>query len=285
MTESAIIGAGLEAAANSLGLLAKITRAGSAGEARASLDAYLKAVLGEEHAKLASDPAAARVIDGAQALAEAREAELAEQSARKRKLAHLETYMTVSSVVAQPVGLHELMENTLYCCMDVFGAQAASVLLLDETKQNFEFYQAEGEAKEQLASFRIPVTHGIAGDVHRTGKSEIINDAQSDPRLFRSVDSETAFVTRQMLVTPLVAGGEKIGVFEVINKIEGDGFTEEERGLLALLAEEIAFAIRNARIFEVVVDSYCKQRQGLNTCKGCKRPLGAWTPCIKNAEM
>ena len=37
-------------------------------------------------------------------------------------------------------------------------------------------------------------------------------------------------------------------------------------------------------MFEVVVKSYCKQRQGLNTCKGCKRPLGSWTPCVKYRE-
>jgi len=46
----------------------------------------------------------------------------------------------------------------------------------------------------------------------------------------------------------------------------------------------VAFAIRNGKMFEVVVKSYCKQRQGLNTCKGCKRPLGSWTPCVKYRE-
>jgi hypothetical protein len=47
------------------------------------------------------------------------------------------------------------------------------------------------------------------------------------------------------------------------------------------VAEEIAFAIRNAKIFEYVVNSYCKQRQGETSCKGCKRPLKSWTPCAK----
>ena len=87
-----------------------------------------------------------------------------------------------------------------------------------------------------------------------------------------------------MIVIPLAAGEEKIGVLEVLNKTNGASFTEEDKFLLLLIAEEIAFAIRNAKVFEYVVNSYCKQRQGFATCKGCKRPLGTWTPCVKYRE-
>ena len=87
-----------------------------------------------------------------------------------------------------------------------------------------------------------------------------------------------------MIVVPLVAGEEKVGVMSVLNKINEGNFTQEEHQSLKLIAEEIAFAIRNARIFEYVADSYCKQRQGLLSCKGCKRPLGSWTPCVKYRE-
>lgn len=52
--------------------------------------------------------------------------------------------------------------------------------------------------------------------------------------------------------------------------------------LTAISAEEIAFAVRNAKIFELALNAYCKQRQGQSSCKGCKRPLGSWTPCAKN---
>lgn len=87
-----------------------------------------------------------------------------------------------------------------------------------------------------------------------------------------------------MIALPLTAGEEKIGILEVINKLDGDVFTEDELLLLLSIADEIAFAIRNARIFEYVVNSYCFQRQGLATCRGCKRPLGSWTPCVKYRE-
>ena len=84
---------------------------------------------------------------------------------------------------------------------------------------------------------------------------------------------------------PLSAGEEQIGVLEILNKADGGPFTEEERLMVLSIAEEIAFAIRNAKVFEHVVNSYCKQRQGQNSCKGCRRPLGSWTPCVKYREV
>jgi GAF domain-containing protein len=116
-----------------------------------------------------------------------------------------------------------------------------------------------------------------------TQQAEIINDVQNDPRFFKKFDQESGFVTRNMIAVPLTAAGEKMGVLEVLNKLEGD-FLEEDLLFLKSIAEEISFAIRNCRLFEVVVKSYCKIRQGDNSCRGCKRPLGSWTPCVKYRE-
>ncbi len=88
-----------------------------------------------------------------------------------------------------------------------------------------------------------------------------------------------------MIAVPLVAGEEKIGVLEVLNKSGEGSFTEEERRLLLSISEEIAFAIRNAKMFEYVANIYCKQRQGRPSCEGCERPLGSWTPCVKYREI
>jgi hypothetical protein len=41
-----------------------------------------------------------------------------------------------------------------------------------------------------------------------------------------------------MIVIPLVAGEERIGVPEVLNKVDGDSFMEEEHQLLLSIAEE-----------------------------------------------
>ncbi len=202
-----------------------------------------------------------------------------------RQARYLNTYLTVSSMVSQCLDPHELLEAVLNVVMETVSAEEASVLLLDEDQANFRFYSIEGPAKQCLISVTFPADRGIAGSILQTQKSEVINDVQRDPRFFGEIDAKYGFVTSNMIAIPLTAGEEKIGVMEVLNKSGGEPFTDEERLLLDSIAEEIAFAIRNARIFEYVINSYCKQRQGQMSCKGCKRPLRSWTPCVKYLEQ
>ncbi|MCP4536687.1 MAG: GAF domain-containing protein [Chloroflexi bacterium] len=202
-----------------------------------------------------------------------------------QQLAHLNTYLTISSMLSQPLDLHELLETTLYCCMEAVSAEAASVLLLDDEKKNFGFYNIEGPAKPVLKAATFPADKGLAGSILQMQQSEVINDVHDDPRFYEQVDSESGFQTRNMIAVPLTAGEEQVGVLEVLNKAGEGSFTDEEHMLLLSIAEEIAFAIRNAKVFEYVVNSYCKQRQGQASCRGCDRPLGSWTPCIKYREV
>ncbi|OGR06714.1 MAG: hypothetical protein A3K23_03890 [Desulfobacca sp. RBG_16_58_9] len=201
-----------------------------------------------------------------------------------RQARYLNTYLTVSSMVAQCLDPHELLEAVLNVIMETVSAEEASVLLLDEDQANFRFYSVEGPAKQCLMAVTFPADKGIAGSILQTQRSEVINDVQRDPRFFDELDSKSGLVTQNLIAIPLTAGEEKIGVMEVLNKSGGEPFTDEERLLLDSIAEEIAFAIRNARIFEYVINTYCKQRQGQKSCKGCQRPLRSWTPCVKYLE-
>jgi GAF domain-containing protein len=209
---------------------------------------------------------------------------LGELEKTEKQLAHLNIYLTVSSMLSQQLGLRELLESALYCCMEVATASEASVLLLDDNREKFQFYQTEGPAKPILMGASFPADRGLAGYVLRSRKSEVINDVQNDPRFYGQIDHKSGFKTRNMIAIPLIAGEEPVGVLEVLNKADGGNFTEEEHRRLLTLADEIAFAIRNAKIFEYVVDSYCKQRQGFGSCRGCERPLGSWTPCVRYRE-
>jgi GAF domain-containing protein len=211
-------------------------------------------------------------------------ANLLDRTSLEKQLYRLNTYMNVSSLIAQALDLRDVLEAVLYFGMEALSAEAASVLLLDYEKKNFRFYSVEGPAKTVLLTATFPADQGLAGSVLRSGRSEVINDVRNDPRFYDRTDAQSGFVTRNVVAVPLAAGEEKIGVLEILNRMDGAPFTEEDRLLLQPIAEEVAFAIRNAKLFEVVVKSYCKQRQGLNTCKDCKRPLGSWTPCVRYRE-
>jgi GAF domain-containing protein len=211
-------------------------------------------------------------------------ANLLGRTALERQVYYLNTYLNVSSMIAQTMALRDVLEAVLYLSREAVGAEAASVLLLDHEKKNFRFYTVEGPAKPVLLHSTFPADRGLAGAALTSLESEVIHDVRKDPRFYGEIDAVSGFVTRNMVLVPLIAGEEKVGVLEVLNKGEEAGFTEEDRHLLQSIAGEIAFAIRDATMFEWVVNSYCKQRQGLNSCSGCKRPLGSWTPCARYRE-
>ncbi|MGD9093707.1 MAG: GAF domain-containing protein, partial [Anaerolineales bacterium] len=209
---------------------------------------------------------------------------LEEKTRMKNQLSELELYLIVSSMLAQSFDLHEILFIALNSCKQLVSAEEASILLLDDDKSNFRIYHAEGIGKSALEGATFPADKGLAGSVLKTGQAEVINDVQNDPRFYEKIDKDFGYPTKNMIAVPLVAGEEKVGVLEVLNKSDNGAFIEKERDRLLSISEEIAFAIRNAMIFEYVVNSYCKQRQGQNSCEGCVRPLGSWMPCVKYRE-
>jgi PAS domain S-box-containing protein len=167
-----------------------------------------------------------------------------------KKIAHLHTYLAVSSNVAKTLDLRKVIEAVLYSSIEAVGAEAASVLLLDREKKNFLFYGVEGPAKPVLLDVTFPADQGLAGYVFESQESAIFNDVQQDPRFYGKFDSVSGFQTRNLVAIPLVAGDDKVGVLEVLNKTGDEPFYEDDRLLLESIAEEIAFAIRNANICE-----------------------------------
>ncbi|MFC1929210.1 GAF domain-containing protein, partial [Chloroflexota bacterium] len=124
----------------------------------------------------------------------------------EKQVARLNAYLTVSAVLTQSLGLHDLLEAILYCSMEAVTAEAASVLLLDDEKKNFQFYQVEGPAKPVLMTSSFPADKGMAGWILQQQQSEVINDVGSDSRFYKEIDSKSGFLTRNMIAVPLTAG-------------------------------------------------------------------------------
>jgi len=137
----------------------------------------------------------------------------------------------------------------------------------------------------QLVKVRFPADRGIAGRALGERASQIVNDAQSHPDFYRSLDESYHFKTKSILAAPIISGDVLVGVINAINKTESKRFDKEDDQVLSAIADEVALAVKNAKLFNFVVDSYCKIRQGLNTCKDCRRPLRSWTPCVSHMNL
>ena len=204
---------------------------------------------------------------------------------KDKKIHMLNLYQTVSSSMSYIGDLQELLFTIASIVTSEILCEECSVLFFDAETNEFEFFTAVGETGMELVKERFPADKGIAGRALRERKTQVVNDVQSDPDFYGNIDEDHDFKTKSILAAPLIAGEELVGVLNAINKIETKFFDQNDDQILSAIADEVALAVKNARLFDYVVESYCKIRQGANSCKGCKRPLKSWTPCAKHLGL
>jgi sigma-B regulation protein RsbU (phosphoserine phosphatase) len=139
-------------------------------------------------------------------------------------------------------GLDDLVQNILkYSCV-MMQAEACSMYLPDRAKKELIIYSARGK-DDAINAFRIPWDKGIAGTVFQQRKFLRIDDAQNDPRLFRTADAKTGFVTRGMLCAPLVDKDDCFGVLQALNPIDRPIFTELDQDIFEGLTNIVTGAL------------------------------------------
>ncbi|MGB7340479.1 MAG: GAF domain-containing protein [Phototrophicaceae bacterium] len=153
-------------------------------------------------------------------------------------------------LVATETDVEKLLSIIMTSAVDILNAEAGSLLLnTDDDSGALEFRVVIGGAGDDLLGTRIPAGQGVVGKVVDSNEPIIVNDAESDPR--HNVEVADNFVSRSLLAVPLTAKDEIIGVLEVINKIDGTPFVEEDANLLTTFASQAAVAIENARLFQL----------------------------------
>jgi HD-GYP domain-containing protein (c-di-GMP phosphodiesterase class II) len=130
----------------------------------------------------------------------------------------------------------------------MFLCEASAIMLLDEDKGHLYFKIATGEKGGLVTRFRVKLGEGIAGWVAEKRETILLNDVKSDRRFSAQFDQASGFKTRSILCVPMIAGGELVGVLEILNKKESSGFTQADQCLLESMAGLAALAIANARL-------------------------------------
>jgi transcriptional regulator with GAF, ATPase, and Fis domain len=152
----------------------------------------------------------------------------------------------INSVYELPMLLDSIMQTTT----EIIPSEAASVLILDESKENLVFYSVVGDKKEIIKQFTVPVTKGIAGHTVRERKPVIVNDVATDSRFYREIDQKSEFKTRNIISFPLIVKDEVLGVLEVINALDHEGFKDTDLKILSYISELSALAIYNRVLYD-----------------------------------
>ncbi|MFB0535515.1 MAG: GAF domain-containing protein [Anaerolineae bacterium] len=179
----------------------------------------------------------------------------------RKRVTQLELIGGVTQKIASILDLDELLPQVAYLIRDTFGYYYTSILLVEADSDELILRAASGPFIETVVShLRLKIGQkGITGWVAHSGEPLLVNDVSREPRYYFVEESRD---TRSELAVPIKLKEEIIGVLDV-QSVELDAFGEDDVSILQTLADQLAVAIENARLYE----AEAQQRQEAETLR------------------
>jgi GAF domain-containing protein len=144
--------------------------------------------------------------------------------------------------------LDDLLAELLERISSIMGSDTAAILLVEDDRETLAARAAKGLEEEVQRGFRLPIGAGFAGRVAATREPIVIEDVERSPiEIVNPLLRERGI--RSLLGVPLVVEGRLVGIMH-IGTFTPRVFSEEDVGLLRLVADRCALAIDHARLYE-----------------------------------
>lgn len=171
------------------------------------------------------------------------------------KVERLSNCIEIANLINSELSIGKLLSSVMNTTKKAFGADAVSMLLIDDTTGDLTFQIALGDVGDEIKEiYRIKKGHGIAGLVAETGIPLNIEDVYLHPKFSLDYDKKTNYRTRAMLCVPLKARGKIMGIIQVINKLTKPFiFSPEELEMLITISSSAAVAIYTAKMHKIIL--------------------------------
>jgi HD-GYP domain-containing protein (c-di-GMP phosphodiesterase class II) len=156
----------------------------------------------------------------------------------------------------------EIRRRAMEAATQLMKAEVGSLLLINEDKGQLNFEVALGDREEDIKTIPLNFGEGIAGWVAQYGKPLVVNSPREDSRFFKGVDERTEFKTRNIICVPIKVKEKVIGVLEAINRQKGR-FDKEDLFLLTSLADQVAIALDNSRLYQELEEMFFQTAESL----------------------
>jgi GAF domain-containing protein len=175
-----------------------------------------------------------------------------------KQLRRLLVAIEASGRAVLPGSNDALLNSIVEAAARIFGAAAASILLVNEEEQVLEFKVAFGPSERDLVGTKFPLDKGIAGYVVMTGQPIATSNVTQDARFDQEFAKSTGYVPNSILATPLLSEDRIIGVMEVLDKIDAASFGIHDMELLGMFAHQAAMAIDLSQQMENIEEALAR---------------------------
>jgi signal transduction histidine kinase len=166
----------------------------------------------------------------------------------------LATLLSVQQAITSRLERQEVLQMIADGARQLTESQFAGVYLLDGELMRLAVmsFNCENQPVDIGTGYSIPLNQSMARLAIQNGKSILISDVHSDPRIYRDAVERTGI--RSFLIVPLMSGNRPVGILTAADKQNGPLTSDDER-ILTLLASSAVIGLENSRLYEQAEES------------------------------
>jgi len=175
----------------------------------------------------------------------------------QRRVVQLELLYGVGQRMISKLELEALLSEIVTAIHDAFGYYGVMLLLIDEETERLTMQSiAGGYANLFPKDLWLAIGEGMIGYAAASGKTQLSGDVSKHPHYVSKAKEEA----NSELAVPIKSGQKVIGVLD-LQSDEFDAFDETDVMVTETLADQVAVAIENARLYEAVQQELTERKQ------------------------
>ncbi|MGI2327113.1 HD domain-containing phosphohydrolase [Planococcus sp. YIM B11945] len=148
------------------------------------------------------------------------------------------------------IEMDDVFQNILLQMVQVVGAEAGTLWVLNKDDEKIEAVAAYGPSSEAILNIKMKKEEGIVGKAIMSGNEQLIENVADNLDWANRVDRSSGFITKSMITVPLKVKETVLGALQLLNKKETAFFSEQDIALAVALANQSALALHNSQMYD-----------------------------------
>lgn len=165
----------------------------------------------------------------------------------RRRADELEALRATTADITKELGLKNLLKSILQRATDLLGGTGGELGLVNKSTQMMKILVSHNMGGTSNVGSTISMNDGLMGYVAMTRQIEIVEDYQDwDGQM--EIYQESAI--HAAIAAPLMIGNRFLGVIGIMNSDRSRKFSDREKDLMSMFAQQAAIAVENAQLYE-----------------------------------
>lgn len=167
-------------------------------------------------------------------------------SNERQRVIELDTLRATTADITRELGLKKLIQSILHRATDLLNATGGELGLVSEDGETIRILMSHNMGTDTIGRV-IGFGDGLMGNVAKTRQIQMIEDYKlwyGQMSIYKQMKIHAA------IAAPLVIGNRLLGVIGIMNSDRKRKFSNSEKKLMEMFAQQAAIAVENAKLFE-----------------------------------